>query len=63
MFVSSYSRRGKEQEPGERSGWRGQQDKGGEGETCALNEGWKRGGGRVKDTEARLERRVRGHRY
>ena len=24
---------------------------------------WKRGGGRVKDTEARLERGARGHRY
>ena len=31
---------------------------------CELNERWKRGGGgRVKDTEARLERRARGHRY
>ena len=44
-FVSSCSRMGKEWEPGERRGWRGQYDKRGEDEKCELNEVWKRGGG------------------
>ena len=43
--MSSCSRMGKELEPRERRGRRGQYDKRGEGEKCELNEVWKRGGG------------------